>query len=474
MVLNWPPVAVYPACSGLISAVPVLAPAGTARPSAAATASAVISATSALPAVSISSMVPRRDTRCAGERSRGRIDQRGAVQRGAGRASGHVARWPAWHQQGKRWRVRYLDPAGKERSRSFDRKPDAQRFLNATAAKVQDGTWQDPSLGKLTLRRYAEQTYLPALTTEASSQETLTLRLRLHILPVLGDKTLGQLAAEPSIIKAWMAGLQSGVAPGYVRTIFTSLSGVLQAAVVDGKITRNPCSLVKAPRAESSRVEPWPAAWVSGARDALPGRYQALADVGAGLGMRQGEVFGLAVDDVDFLRRVVHVRRQVKIVGARLAFGPPKGGKERDIPLPDSVALRLSAHIAEYPPVSVTLPWKAPAGKPVTARLLFTSRQRAALNRNYFNTYIWKPSLLAAGVPATRDNGFHALRHYFASALLHDGVDVRALATYLGHGDPGFTLRVYTHLMPDAADRMRSAVDHVMSDGPVVGQAAQR
>jgi integrase len=89
-------------------------------------------------------------------------------------------------------------------------------------------------------------------------------------------------------------------------------------------------------------------------------------------------------------------------------------------------------------------------------------------------TYIWKPSLLAAGVPATRDNGFHALRHYFASALLHDGVDVRALATYLGHGDPGFTLRVYTHLMPDAADRMRSAVDHVMADGPVVGQAAQR
>jgi integrase len=148
--------------------------------------------------------------------------------------------------------------------------------------------------------------------------------------------------------------------------------------------------------------------------------------------------------------------------------------QERDIPLPDSVALRLSAHIAEYPPVSVTLPWKAPAGKPVKARLLFTSRQRAALNRNYFNTYIWKPALSAAKVPATRDNGFHALRHYFASALLHDGVDVRALATYLGHGDPGFTLRVYVHLMPDAANRMRSAVDHVMSHGPATDQAAQR
>ena len=164
----------------------------------------------------------------------------------------------------------------------------------------------------------------------------------------------------------------------------------------------------------------------------------------------------------------------MKIVGARLVFGPPKGGKERDVPLPDSVALRLSAHIAAFAPVAVTLPWKAPAGKPVTAQLLFTSGQHMALNRNHFNSYIWKTALETAKVPATRENGLHSLRHYFASVLLHDGVDIRALATYLGHTDPGFTLRVYTHLMPDAAERMRAAVDLVMSDGPVTSQAARR
>jgi integrase len=116
-------------------------------------------------------------------------------------------------------------------------------------------------------------------------------------------------------------------------------------------------------------------------------------------------VFGLAVDDIDFLHRVVHVRRQVRIVNARLVFAPPKGGKERDVPLPGSVALRLSAHIAAHPSVPVTLPWKAPGGKPVTARLAFTSREHAALNRNHFNSYIWKPALKAAGVPQTRENG---------------------------------------------------------------------
>jgi site-specific recombinase XerD len=42
---------------------------------------------------------------------------------------------------------------------------------------------------------------------------------------------------------------------------------------------------------------------------------------------------------------------------------------------------------------------------------------------------------------------------------LANGVDIRALSEYLGHADPGFTLRVYTHLMPSADDRLREAVD---------------
>jgi len=53
----------------------------------------------------------------------------------------------------------------------------------------------------------------------------------------------------------------------------------------------------------------------------------------------------------------------------------------------------------------------------------------------------------------------HALRHHYASTLLDGGVSVRALAEYLGHSDPGFTLRVYAHLMPDSGDRARAVVD---------------
>jgi len=46
---------------------------------------------------------------------------------------------------------------------------------------------------------------------------------------------------------------------------------------------------------------------------------------------------------VGFVRRVVGVGREVGVVGGRLVLAPPKGGKERDVPLPDSVALRLGA-----------------------------------------------------------------------------------------------------------------------------------
>jgi integrase len=203
-------------------------------------------------------------------------------------------------------------------------------------------------------------------------------------------------------------------------------------------------------------------------RAGLPARYAATVDAGAGLGLRQGETFGLAVDDIDWSSRIVHVRFQIKYVGARLVFAPPKGGKERDVPLPGTTAARLAAHLEQWPAIAVTLPWLVPTGKPVTRTLVFTGRERTGINRNYYNSHLWKPALVAAGVigpkvgeyyDPSREHGFHALRHAYASWLLANGVDIRSLADYLGHADPGFTLRVYTHLMPSSEEKTRKAID---------------
>jgi integrase len=97
---------------------------------------------------------------------------------------------------------------------------------------------------------------------------------------------------------------------------------------------------------------------------------------------------------------------------------------------------------------------------------VFTSREHKLVNRTYFNRHVWKPALAAAGVAPTRENGMHALRHFYASALLEAGTSIRAVADYLGHQDPGFTLRTYTHLMPSSEDRVRQAIDAVLDDAP--------
>ncbi|WSQ39471.1 hypothetical protein OG609_36850 [Streptomyces sp. NBC_01224] len=92
----------------------------------------------------------------------------------------------------------------------------------------------------------------------------------------------------------------------------------------------------------------------------MPDRYRVLVEVGAGLGLRQGEALGLSADDFDFAKEVVHVRRQVKVVRTKLCFALPKGRKVRDVPLPKSVALAVQRHMEVFAPVPVTLPWDDP------------------------------------------------------------------------------------------------------------------
>jgi site-specific recombinase XerD len=107
----------------------------------------------------------------------------------------------------------------------------------------------------------------------------------------------------------------------------------------------------------------------------------------------------------------------------------------------------------------VTLPWRDVDGEPLSVDLILTTRERKAVNRNYWNGAVWKQALEAAGIEPSRENGMHALRHHYASVLLEDGVSIKAVSDYLGHADPAFTLRTYTHLLPSSGDRAREAVE---------------
>jgi integrase len=392
------------------------------------------------------------------------------------------------HGKGMRYRVRYLDPDGRPRSQSFPdgQKRKADKFARDIGSDIDRGKYIDPAAGSITLRRYASEIWLPAQTFGPSTRETIERQLRLHILPDIGDaKGLGsyrlvQLASSPSVIQAWIRGLQTKtdrpLSASHIKLVLSTLSTVLNAAVADERINRNPCkvtSVVKPPKPDQRKIIPWEGSRIAAIRAALPYRFQALADIGKGSGLRQGEAFGLSPDDIDWLRKIIHVRRQLKIVGGRRVFALPKGNKERDVPLSQVLALRLAAHLKVFPAAAVTLPWVKPGGKPVTVNLMFTKDDESAIWRGDFGRYAWHPALKKAGVTPGRDAGFHQLRHHYASVLLADGVDIRALAEYLGHTDPGFTLRTYCHLLPSGANRARRAVDAAFANEENVPDMSQ-
>ncbi|MFI9105789.1 tyrosine recombinase XerC [Streptomyces fildesensis] len=389
---------------------------------------------------------------------------------------------------GLRYRARYVGPDGTEKSQSFPdkQKRQAEQWLARIEADMSRGQYIDPAAGRTTFQQYGEK-WIASQATDMTTRTVVEVQLRLHAFPYIGSRPLGSFL--PEHIREWLSRLESALpVASYRRVIFSSVSAVLSAAVDDGHLSKNPCRAksVRAPQSTAPRVTPWAADRLFAVRAGLPDRFQAMADLGGGCGLRQGEIFGLPIDAVGFRTGWLHVGYQVKLINGKLVFAPPKRGKERDVPLPERVGRVLKAHAERFPPVAVTLPWLTPDGPPLTKRLMFSRTDGGAVRRNDFNTRMWKPALVSAGVipvpkkgethEAAREHGMHALRHFYASVLLDAGENVKALSHYLGHSDPGFTLRVYTHLMPSSEGRTRKAVDSVyeatgsVPDGPETAQ----
>ncbi|MBT2224444.1 tyrosine-type recombinase/integrase [Nonomuraea sp. NEAU-A123] len=377
-----------------------------------------------------------------------------------------------------RYRARYVGPDGTEKSQSFpDRqKRQAEEWLTGIAADMSRGHYIDPRAARVTFRQFAEQ-WLAERTGDPNTRASMGSQLRIHAFPYIGARPLGSF--QPGHIRAWVKQLEeNGVRGSYAKTIYSNVRAVLNAAVDDGHLARNPCSArsVKAPAVETKRVVPWPAERVFAVRTALLERFQAMVDLGGGCGLRQGEIFAVDVDELDFDSDTLHVVQQLKYSECRLVFAPPKGGKLRDVPLPGPVADRVRAHIKRFPPVEITLPWGTADGPLVTKRLIFTQESGELVRRPSFNNVHWKSALVASGViperkrgeshTAAREHGMHALRHFYASVLLDAGENIKALSEYLGHHDPGFTLRTYTHLMPSSQERTRKAVAAVFAPDP--------
>lgn len=419
--------------------------------------------------------------------------------------------WPsAEHGQGDRWQVRWKDPdTGKQHSANRPRKAGADPDMCADAydtkihADIQAGTYTDPAAGQIILEAYAKQ-WRAALTVDPASLETIDNHLA-HIFDVeagprskrapgrspIGKLPMALLSKRPSLIQAWVKHLQAKrdktakakpLSARYISQVTSTLSTIFKAAIADGIVARNPVEAkqVNPPAVQRREVVPWPKASVVRARVELGRRIAggaAMVTLGAGAGLREGEVWAVSEDQVDFLHRIIHVRRQVKRVRdpltGKMVLGLdlPKRGKTRDVPMSQSVGFALAASVEELGWTRLRVPW-LPTGELIHVKLLFVKKDGRPWYRGPFQ-YHWDRTVEGAGMAGILDNDFHGLRHTYASVQLAAGVDVRKLARWLGHDDPGFTLRTYAHFMPDTADVGRKAIDAFLAeDGGGEGAAS--
>jgi integrase len=365
---------------------------------------------------------------------------------------------------GLRYKARWIDREGRERSKMFpDRQlRQAREFLAEMENQIRTGDYLDPDAGKILFRTYAAE-WFAGQNFDGSTRNAVERRLRKLVYPYLGDRPLGSIL--PTHIRGWLGWMQGKkLAGGTKAVVFVHVSAIFNAAIDDKKIRENPCKVksVSAPQPDKKRIVPWSAAKLAAIRLALPKRYKIVVALGAGCGLRQGEIFGLSDVDIDRDGGVLHVVRQVRWVDGVPVFAPPKGGKTRDVPLPASVLRELDTYMEGFPPREITLPWREADGEPEAVRLVLVNALGAVVGRQSFNQLTWDGAFRRAKLrKAPRQDGMHALRHFYASVLLDAGESIKALAEWLGHADPAFTMRVYTHLMPTSADRTRRAIDQV-------------
>jgi site-specific recombinase XerC len=140
--------------------------------------------------------------------------------------------------------------------------------------------------------------------------------------------------------------------------IYNNVSTVLNAAVDDGHLSKNPCHAqsVRPPAAGSGRVVPWSAERVFAVRAALPERYRAMVDLGGRCGLRQGETFGLPVDAIGFDSGWLHIANQVKVTQEGLVFAPPKRARSATSSCRTVWRTSSSSTWRRSPPKEITLP----------------------------------------------------------------------------------------------------------------------
>jgi integrase len=341
--------------------------------------------------------------------------------------------------------ARYVDDEGREHSKAFSRKSDAQAWLNDVVAAQMTGSYVDPKRGQVTFASFY---------AEWSKRQVWVSGTR-HAMDLAANSvTFGSVALSDlrvSHVEGWVKAMQDKeLEPTTIRTRFANVRNVIRAAVRDRYLGRDMTDRIRLPRVrKATAAMAIPTAQEVGAALRADEQFAAYVAVCAFAGLRRGEASALKVSDVDFLRKEIHVRRQVQWTDdGQMEIRAPKYGSERIVYIPDGLVTLLSEHVRLYRRGDDADRWLFPGSRDATVPA------HAATVARW-----WRTIRDGLGI----DYRLHDLRHFYASGLIRAGCDVVTVQRALGHSSAAITLTTYSHLWPDANDRTRKAAGELVA-----------
>lgn len=331
----------------------------------------------------------------------------------------------------RRYRARYRGPDGREHSRTFGRRVDAERFIASVEADKLRGTWRDPAAGRITYGEWSDRYFAGAVHKRPTTMARDRRVNNKHFVPAFGHRALASIT--PGDVQELIRQMAITLAPATVRTDYSVLRAILSAAVASDIIAVSPCRGVKLPAADAPGPRFLTPEELMALSEAMPPEYSAMVLLAGVGGLRWSEVAGLRVGRIDFLRRTVEVVETVKEVEGELIFDKPKTrASHRTIAIPRFLADVLASHLAS-------------AGRSSSDDLVFTAPEGGPLRGSSFRSRVWRPATSAAGFAGLK---FHELRHTAVALMVEADAHPRAIQERLGHGSVRTTMDVYGHVLP--------------------------
>lgn len=346
------------------------------------------------------------------------------------------------------WRARYRGctecpgkPKDHEHVKHFKRKTDGDAWRFAQVAKVQAGTHVSPAQARTTVNEWAD-IWLAGYAGRRQSSVRQAGHHLTRIRSFFGPMELGQV--RPSHVKSWIVSMQGEeLAASTIYVMHSRLAQLFSDAVLDGLLPTSPCSRRTSPPRGKQRPYVATTEQVWALVDAMPENLRPVVTLSSFAGLRLGEVCGLRVADVDFMRGIVTPTVQYP-------DAPLKTEKSHaPIPIPQEMALGLSAYVQKY---------SNDSGHLLVSE--FGTQAAPSTVQGHFRVARKK----VKGLPANFRH--HDLRHYFASLLIASGADVKVVQARLRHASAMTTLDVYGHMWPDTEDATRTAVAAVWRRTP--------